>query len=197
MPLPPNFPTSPHDILDSGVRWVPDESGLYMTKLPPLVQKLREGVKEFRDGGYAGATETSRSLLRWWFQEEHSLTGAMRQFRYYFAQREAIETIVYLYDVAGVKDKFDLLRFDSSDAVSGGMFDEKWLRFVVKMATGSGKTKVLSLALAWCYFHKIYETDSRLARNFLIVAPNIIVLDREIFAGHPSGLRSVRKKERQ
>ena len=197
MPLPPNFPASPHDILDPGVRWVPDESGLYMTKLPPLVQKLREGVKEFRDGGYAGATKTSRSLLRWWFQEEHSLTGAMRQFRYYFAQREAIETIVYLYDVAGVKDKFDLLRFDSSDAVSGGMFDEEWLRFVVKMATGSGKTKVLSLALAWCYFHKIYETDSRLARNFLIIAPNIIVLDREIFAGHPSGLRSVRKKERQ
>jgi len=46
------------------------------------------------------------------------------------------------------------------------------------MATGSGKTKVLSLVLTWCYFHKLYEEDSKLARNFLIITPNIIVLDR-------------------
>ena len=52
------------------------------------------------------------------------------------------------------------------------------LRFVVKMATGAGRTKVLSLALAWSYFHKLYEPDSQLARNFLVIAPNIIVLDR-------------------
>ena len=58
------------------------------------------------------------------------------------------------------------------------MFDEDWTRYVVKMATGSGKTKVLSLILAWCYFHKLYEEDSKLARNFLVITPNIIVLDR-------------------
>jgi type III restriction enzyme len=46
------------------------------------------------------------------------------------------------------------------------------------MATGSGKTKVISLILAWSFFHKIYEEDSDLARNFLVIAPNIIVLDR-------------------
>ena len=46
------------------------------------------------------------------------------------------------------------------------------------MATGAGKTKVMSLVLAWCYFHKLYEADSALARNFLLIAPNIIVLDR-------------------
>ena len=49
---------------------------------------------------------------------------------------------------------------------------------VIKMATGSGKTKVMSLLLAWSYFHKIYEPGSILSRNFLIVTPNIIVLDR-------------------
>jgi type III restriction enzyme len=49
---------------------------------------------------------------------------------------------------------------------------------VVKMATGTGKTKVMSLVLAWSYFHKIYEPESTLARNFLVIAPNIIVLDR-------------------
>ena len=58
------------------------------------------------------------------------------------------------------------------------MFDETWRRFVVKMATGSGKTKVLSLVLAWSFYHKLYEPESELARNFLVIAPNIIVLDR-------------------
>ena len=58
------------------------------------------------------------------------------------------------------------------------MFDESWRRFVVKMATGSGKTKVMSLAVAWSFFHKLYEPDSDLSRNFLVIAPNIIVLDR-------------------
>jgi type III restriction enzyme len=70
------------------------------------------------------------------------------------------------------------MRFDAGGYVSGGMFDETWRRFVVKMATGSGKTKVLSLALAWSFFHKLYEPESELARNFLVITPNIIVLDR-------------------
>ena len=76
------------------------------------------------------------------------------------------------------KDKYDLMRFDSSGVVSTGMFDETWRRLVIKMATGAGKTKVMSLAIAWSYFHKLYEPESELARNFLIIAPNIIVLDR-------------------
>ena len=58
------------------------------------------------------------------------------------------------------------------------MFDEDWPRYVIKMATGAGKTKVLSLLIAWSFFHKLYEADSNLARNFLLIAPNIIVLDR-------------------
>ena len=115
------------------------------------------------------------------FKEPHLLPqtdGTMAEFQYFFAQREALETIIYLYDVVGVKDKFDLMRFDSSGAVSAGMFDETWRRFVLKMATGTGKTKVMSLALAWSFFHKLYEPESRLSRNFLVIAPNIIVLDR-------------------
>ena len=138
-------------------------------------------MKEWRDSGYVGATDTSRSLLNWWFNTPHLLPqadGTMAEFQYYFAQREALETIIYLYDVVGVQDKYDLMRFDSSGAVSAGMFDETWRRFVVKMATGSGKTKVLSLVLAWSFYHKLYEPESELARNFLVIAPNIIVLDR-------------------
>jgi len=185
MALHKDFPLSPHAILDPGIRWFPADETLRdssMDKLmPPLVPVLRRKVKEFRDGGYVGAADTSRSLLNWWFNTPHLLPkadGTMTEFEYYFAQREALETIVYLYDVVGVKDKHDLMRFDSSGLVSGGMFDETWRRFVVKMATGSGKTKVLSLALAWSFYHKLYEPESEMARNFLVITPNIIVLDR-------------------
>ncbi len=185
MALHPDFPDSPHAILDPKVRWFPADEALRemtMDKLmPPLVAQLRLKVKEFRDCGYTGASDTSRSLLNWWFKEPHLLPGRdtiMGSFQYYFAQREAIETVIYLYDVVGAKDKYDLMRFDSTGAVSAGMFDENWRRYVIKMATGSGKTKVISLALAWSFYHKLYEPESELARNFLVIAPNIIVLDR-------------------
>lgn len=138
-------------------------------------------MKAFRDSGYAGACPTSRSLLHWWFLEPHlqpNNDGVLEPFAYFFAQREAIETILFLVDVAGTRDKFDLLRFDSSGELSANFFAETWLRLLIKMATGSGKTKVLSLVIAWCFFHKLYEPASTLARNFLLIAPNIIVLDR-------------------
>lgn len=185
MALPPNFPTDPHAILDPAIRWFPADETLreqgYEKLLPPLVAQLRLRVKEWRDNGYVGATPTSIALLNWWFKTDHLLAGAdgmLVPFSYYFAQREAVETIIYLHDVAQIRDKYDLIRYDSSGAVSAGMFPETWNRYVIKMATGSGKTKVLSLILAWSYFSKIYEDDSDLARNFLLITPNIIVLDR-------------------
>ncbi len=185
MALHKNFPDSPYAILKPDIRWFPADEALRETSMeklmPPLVSQLRKKVKEFRDSGYVGATDTSKSLLDWWFKTPHMIEqagGAMTQFQYYFAQREALETIIYLYDVAGVQDKHDMMRFDASGLVSGSMFDETWRRFVVKMATGSGKTKVISLALVWSFFHKLYEPDSQLARNFLVITPNIIVLDR-------------------
>src|SRR5713101_7848692 len=185
MALHPNFPESPYAILDPAIRWFPADEVLRESSsdklMPPLVAQLRKKVQEWRDSGYAGATNTSKSLLNWWFNTRHLMPkadGTMAEFQYFFAQREALETIIYLYDVVGVQDKFDLMRFDSSGAVSAGMFDETWRRFVVKMATGSGKTKVLSLVLVWSFYHKLYEPESGLARNFLVIAPNIIVLDR-------------------
>jgi len=185
MALHPDFPDSPHAILDPSVRWFPADESLRETSMeklmPPLVATLRSKVKEFRDSGYADASGTSRSLLNWWFKEPHFIPqadGTSGEFKYFFAQREALETIVYLCDVVGAKDKNDLMRFDSSGVVFASMFAETWRRYVIKMATGSGKTKVMGLALAWSYFHKLYESDSELARNFLVIAPNIIVLDR-------------------
>jgi type III restriction enzyme len=185
MALHKDFPRSPYEVLKPELRWFPAAEELrstaYEKLLPPLVAKVREEVEAWRDAKYAGASATSRALLAWWFETAHTselADGTQMQFRYYFAQREAVETVIWLYDVRGARDKFDLLRFDASGAVSSNMFDEDWPRFVVKMATGAGKTKVLSLLMAWCYFHKCYEANSTLARNFLLIAPNIIVLDR-------------------
>jgi type III restriction enzyme len=154
MALHKDFPGSPHAILDLALRWFPADESLRETSMdkliPPLVSQLRKKVKEFRDSGYVGATDTSRNLLHWWFKVPHLLPksdGTMVEFQYYFAQREALEAIFYLYDVVGVQDKFDLMRFDSSGMVSASLFDESWRRFVIKMATGSGKTKVMSQVL--------------------------------------------------
>jgi len=185
MAIHPDFPTSPHKILDPSVRWFPADEALressFEKLMPPLVSGVRKKVKAWRDNNYEGASETSKKLLNWWFNTEHLIPqadGSSVRFEYYFAQREAVESVVYLYDVIKFKDKYDLIRFDESGAVSPNMFDETWRRLVIKAGTGSGKTKVLSLILAWCYFHKLYEEDSELARNFLMVTPNIIVLDR-------------------
>ena len=76
--------------------------------------------------------------------------------------------MVWLHDVKHARDKFDLLRFDASGAVSSGMFPEDWPRYVLKMATGAGKTKVLSLLIAWSFFHKLYEPDSWTLPAFLV-----------------------------
>jgi len=185
MALHPEFPSSPYEPLLPAHRWFPAAEELrasaYEKLLPPLVAKIREEVRDWRDAGYAGASSTSRALLRWWFETEHLVEQAdstQLPFRYYFAQREAVETIIWLHDVRGARDKHDLMRFDASGAVSANMFDEDWSRYVLKLATGAGKTKVLSLLIAWSFFHKTYEPGSTLARNILLIAPNIIVLDR-------------------
>ena len=185
MGLHSDFPESPYAILDPSIRWIPEDKMRRETDInkliPPLVEQLRVKVKEFRDDGYSGASDTSKSLLNWWFREPHPLhrnTGTIAEFQYFFAQREALETIIYLCDAENIEDKFDLMRFDGSGEVSSGMFDENWRRLVIKMATGSGKTKVMSLVLAWSFFHKLYEPGSTLSRNFLVITPNIIVLDR-------------------
>jgi type III restriction enzyme len=175
-------PLSPFEILNPNERWAPAQSQMdafqneYEKLLPPLVYKIRLAVAEWRSNGYQGASPTSLSLLNFWFNQEH-LIGTTK-FSFFFSQREAMESIIYLYEVARAKDKYELMKFDSSGRMSTGMFAEYWTRYVVKMATGAGKTKVLGLTLVWSYFHKLYEVDSNLSKDFLVIAPNIIVLNR-------------------
>lgn len=185
MALHKDFPKDPYAILNPEIRWFPADEDLrekgFEKLIPPLVAELRRQVKAWRDNNYEGASETSKALLTWWFKEGHTLynaDGSSYNFRYYFAQREALETVIWLYEVAQVKDKYDLIRYNSTGVLSPQMFTEDWLRLVIKMATGAGKTKVMSLAIAWAYFHKLYEGGSNLAKNFLLITPNVIVFER-------------------
>jgi type III restriction enzyme len=185
MAIHPNFPLSPHEILTPDVRWFPADELLRETSfeklLPPLVHELRRRVFDWRNRNYEGVSATTKSLLTWWFETSHPMPqadGTIGNFQYYFAQRESVETVIFLHEIIQVADKQDLLRFDTRGVVTPRLIEETWRRYVIKMATGSGKTKTMSLLLAWSYFHKKYEEGSDLSKNFLLITPNIIVLDR-------------------
>jgi len=174
MGLDKTFPKSPYSILHPSVRWFPGEDVADPQSLmPPLVPKVREAVYKWREDGYPNVSDVTRALLNHWFVNGHE-SG----FQYYFAQRESVESIIYLYEVEKIRHPSELLRFDSSGVLVESMFDEQWVRLVAKQATGTGKTKVLSLLIVWAYFHKLYVEDSELSQNFLLLAPNTIVLDR-------------------
>jgi len=61
----------------------------------PCVPALREAVKAWRAGGYKGATDTTRTLLNWWFETDHRLPNGF-PFVYHQSQREAVETLVFI-----------------------------------------------------------------------------------------------------
>ena len=136
MALHKNFPRDPYKILDPNVRWFPADEDLreqgYEKLLPPFVPELRKEIKSWREKNYEGASATSKALLNWWFKTEHTTfdsNGIAVPFRYYFAQREAVETVIWLYDVAGVESKYDLIKYDKLGRVSPNIFSAKLFRF--------------------------------------------------------------------
>jgi type III restriction enzyme len=152
----------------------------------PLVNAIRAQVDAWRAAGYPGISETSRTLLNHWFSSEHLITlsnGELQPFRYHWAQREAIETIIYLYELRRVRSVAELL-FEFGDqslaeqALGIPADDDRWARYCAKVATGAGKTKIMSLAIVWSYFHSLYEPNSDLPRHFVVIAPNLTVYER-------------------
>src|ERR671918_1841415 len=82
----------------------PDQLALLEAKTltAPCVPAIREKVKEWREANYKGATDTSKLLLNHWFYADHRLCNG-RKFRYHYFQQEAIETLIYLYEVAKIR----------------------------------------------------------------------------------------------
>lgn len=184
------------------------EEGRRPSKLV-LVPKIREQVDAWREAGYEGASDVTHRLFEYWFLEDHDVPGFGAPFRYYFCQREAIETLVWLLEVAQQRDVQELIRSYAtvfrkdlfSDNIvfqttmdgrrqlrryvpeleAEGVQDlppENLRRFAFKMATGSGKTWVMMMAMVWSRFHRERVPGSGLSTNFLIVAPNVIVYQR-------------------
>ena len=156
-----------------------------------------------------GASDATRRLFAYWFEEDHAVAGFPVPFRYHFCQREAIETLAYVVEVARHRDakalidtyaevfQKDLLSrsIEFQTTMDGrrqirryvpelnaeGVQDlppESLQRYAFKMATGSGKTWVMAMAIVWSHFHKQQVSGLELSTNFLIVAPNIIVYER-------------------
>ncbi len=143
----------------------------------PCVPAIRKAVEDWRRAQYRGATDTSKALLNYWFGTDHRLATG-RPFRYYNAQREALETLVWLYEVEKARRHRDLVeRFAKVSGIHVLQYDD-FARYAIKMATGSGKTKVMALAVAWQYFNAVAEARDDYARTFLVVAPNVIVFER-------------------
>jgi len=123
----------------------------------PCVPALREAVKAWCAGGYKGTTETTKKLLNYWFETQHKLPSG-REFSYHSSQREAIETLIFVWEYEKVRSRKTLLeRFaENIKNLRLPTYDE-FARYCIKMATGSGKTKVMSLVIAWQYFNAVCE----------------------------------------
>jgi type III restriction enzyme len=116
--------------------------------------------------------------LNFWFKTDHRLPNG-RKFAYHQSQPEAIETLIYLYEVAGVRRPKTLVEtYAGSNKDLRLLQYDDFARYCIKMATGSGKTKVIALAIAWQYFNSVAEARDDYARTFLLFAPNVIVFER-------------------
>ncbi len=140
------------------------------------VNGVRARVDAWRAQNYTGASATSRRLLGFWFADEHRSDGG-QPFRFYFCQREAVETFIYLTEIEPVHALKDLLEF-AEHGMTLQPGETKRQRLAMKMATGSGKTLAMSLCIVWSYFHALYESDSPMTTSFLVIAPNLIVFER-------------------
>ncbi|MGA2037587.1 MAG: DEAD/DEAH box helicase family protein, partial [Acidimicrobiales bacterium] len=143
----------------------------------PCVPDIRKAVEGWRKAKYKGATATTKALFNYWFGTDHRLPDR-RSFHYYYAQQEALETLVWLYEVEQVRRHRDLVeRFAKVPGIHVLQYDD-YARYAIKMATGSGKTKVMALTVAWQYFNAVAEGRDDYAKTFLVIAPNVIVFER-------------------
>ncbi len=133
------------------------------------VNRIRQRVKLWREGKYPDVTRTTARLLEHW-------NKADRYRRLFFCQIEALETLIYIAEVAkkyGDNWIENELRQFNDDA------NPDLLRIACKMATGSGKTAVMSMIIAWHTLNKLANTqDARFTDTFLVVTPGITIKDR-------------------
>jgi type III restriction enzyme len=141
-----------------------------------VVNLLRREIRAWREARYPQTTRITRELLEFWFLNDERDTTL----RLFFAQREAIETAIWLNEIAAKSNvgQHILREIETAQAVSSSP-ENNLPRLAFKMATGSGKTVVMAALIAYHFFNRTeYRNDVRFADNFLIVAPGITIRDR-------------------
>ncbi len=141
----------------------------------------REAVKAWKAGRCKGITDTTRVLLNHRFYTDHK-SRAGRPFKYHASQQEPIETLIFVWEFEKVRTRKALLERYAMDLRSLRLppYDD-FAPYCIKMATGSGKTKAMSLAIAWQFFNVVREPEDTArdyAKTFLVLAPNVIVFER-------------------
>lgn len=160
VPIPPPRGRSRQQLMLPTLQEAPQEN--------PFVDKLRAQVKIWRQAGYPHTTATTQRLLDYWHNPD-------REFRFFFCQIEAAETAIYLAEAARHSnyDTEQQLRAKNAE-YNGDLF-----RIAFKMATGSGKTVVMAMLIAWQVLNKrANPRDSRFTDRFLVVTPGITIKDR-------------------
>ena len=148
-----------------------DEYGI--VKEIPLVNNIRKRIKEWKKGNYQGITTTTRILLEFW---QKPLEESGRKYPFFFCQLEVIETLIFLLEA---RDDFKQgLKIQK---------DEKLNRLCCKMATGTGKTVVMAMTIAWQILNKVnHPQDKRFSKNIFIITPNLTVKERLSVLKHNS-----------
>lgn len=132
------------------------------------INAIRQRVKLWRASSYPGITAATRTLLNYWKRDD-------RERKLFFCQIEALETLIYLAE-ADDPDRGAILAKHKAALAAAAM---KLPRYACKMATGSGKTAVMAMIVAWHTLnHVANPTDDRFTDAFLAVAPGITIRDR-------------------
>jgi type III restriction enzyme len=126
-----------------------------------LVNTIRERVKAWRERGYPGVTPITRQLLNHWNNPE-------RERKLFFCQREAAETLIWLVEASPAEKQGIVIPKDNG-----------LTRYACKMATGSGKTVVMGMVIAWQVLNKLANAqDRRFSDAVLLVCPNLTIRER-------------------
>jgi len=147
-----------------GVEWTQDR-----VKENEFINRVRAEVDKWRLGGYQGITALTRKLLDYWKNPE-------RERRLFFCQIEAVETAIFLNEVAG---RYGVNWIDNQLRAAKDEANPLLYRLALKMATGSGKTVVMAMLIAWQALNKFANPqDARFSDSFLVVTPGITIKDR-------------------
>jgi type III restriction enzyme len=134
-----------------------------------LVNKLRSAVYTWREQGYPNVTNTTQRLLQYWFYQDHIVNN--EPFQFWFCQREAIETLIYVYEAMKKRNFIDMERDFGAGLIQG--YDpsyDQYPLYAFKMATGSGKTFVMAMSIIWQYFNHKWENKDDYTSKFLLIA---------------------------